>query len=82
VSRTSPTHRQDTIERVPLDPHSGQARQTMAGKPFDEQLIGPSSIAWTTTTRMPVLTVTRCDDQVGGGRSAWTLLVTTATHRR
>jgi hypothetical protein len=40
------THRQNTIERVPLDPHSGQARQTVAGIPFDAQLVGPSSFAW------------------------------------
>jgi hypothetical protein len=40
------THRQNTIERIPLDPHSGQARQTVAGIPFDAQLIGPSSFRW------------------------------------
>jgi hypothetical protein len=40
------THRQNTIERIPLDPRSGQARQTVAGIPFDEQLIGPSSFRW------------------------------------
>jgi len=40
------THRQNTIERVPLDPHSGQAIQTVAGTPFDEQLVGPSDFAW------------------------------------
>ena len=40
------THRENTIERVPLDPHSGQAEQTVAGVPFDERLIGPSAFAW------------------------------------
>jgi hypothetical protein len=40
------THRQNSIERIPLDPHSGQAKQTVAGIPFDEQLIGPSSFRW------------------------------------
>jgi hypothetical protein len=27
-------------------PHSGQAKVTVAGIPFDEQLIGPSDFAW------------------------------------
>ena len=40
------THRQNTIERVPLDPHRCQARQTVAGIPFDERLAGPSDFAW------------------------------------
>jgi hypothetical protein len=40
------THRQNTIERVPLDPHSCQSRQTVAGIPFDERLAGPSDFAW------------------------------------
>jgi hypothetical protein len=40
------THRQNTIERVPLDPRSGQAEQTLAGVPFDPQLVGPSDFAW------------------------------------
>jgi len=40
------THRQNTIERVPLDPHSRQAEQTVAGVPFDPQLAGPSRFAW------------------------------------
>ena len=40
------THRQNTIERVPLDPHRGQAEQTVAGVPFDPQLVGPSRFAW------------------------------------
>jgi hypothetical protein len=40
------THRQNTIERVPLDPRSGQAEQAVAGVPFDPQLVGPSRFAW------------------------------------
>jgi hypothetical protein len=40
------THRQNTIERVPLDPHSGQTEQTLAGVPFDPLLVGPSDFAW------------------------------------
>ena len=40
------THRENTIECVPLDPHSSQAIQTVAGIPFDQQLIGPSDFAW------------------------------------
>lgn len=40
------THRQNTIERVPLDPGSGQAPRTAAGQPFDPRLVGPSSVAW------------------------------------
>jgi len=40
------THRQNTLQRVPLDPHSGQAIQTVAGQPFDPQLVGPSAFAW------------------------------------
>jgi hypothetical protein len=40
------THRQNTIERVPLDPHSSQAEQTVAGVPFDTLLVGPSDFAW------------------------------------
>ena len=42
------THRENTIERVPLDPHphSGQVTQTVAGIPFDERLIGSSDFAW------------------------------------
>ena len=40
------THRQNTIERIPLDPHSGQAKQIMAGDPFDTRLVGPSAVRW------------------------------------
>jgi len=40
------THRQNTIDRVPLQPGGNGARQIVAGEPFDEQLVGPSSAAW------------------------------------
>jgi len=40
------THRENTIERVPLDPGGRQAVQTVVGKPFDPQLVGPSDFAW------------------------------------
>jgi hypothetical protein len=40
------THRQNTIERVPLDPNSGEPPLAVAGEPFDPQVAGPSSIAW------------------------------------
>lgn len=39
------THRQNAIERVPLLA-DGSPRQIVAGEPFDEQLVGPSSAAW------------------------------------
>ena len=39
------THQQNTIERVPLRA-GDSARQIVAGEPFDEQLVGPSSAAW------------------------------------
>ena len=38
------THRENTIDRVPLRPDA--ARIIVAGEPFTEQLIGPSSAAW------------------------------------
>jgi hypothetical protein len=40
------THRENTIECVPLDPQSGQVGHPVAGVPFDERLIGPSALAW------------------------------------
>jgi hypothetical protein len=40
------THRQNTIERVPLLRIGTQAKQTVAGSPLDLQLLGPSSFAW------------------------------------
>ena len=39
-------HQQNTIERVPLRPGGSGARQVVAGEPFDERLVGPSSAAW------------------------------------
>ena len=38
------THRENTIDRVPLRP--GAPRTCVAGEPFTEQLIGPSSAVW------------------------------------
>ena len=38
-------HQQNAIERVPLQA-DGDARQIVAGEPFDEQLVGPSSAVW------------------------------------
>jgi hypothetical protein len=41
------THRQNSIERVPLDPRTGQLlKTTVAGLPLDARLVGPSSFAW------------------------------------
>lgn len=40
------THRENTIDRVPLDPHSMQPSRPVAGDPLDTDLLGPSSIAW------------------------------------
>ncbi len=41
------THRENTIDRVPLEPADFRApRQSVAGNPFNETLIGPSSVAW------------------------------------
>jgi hypothetical protein len=41
------THRENTIDRVPLEPADpGAPRMCVAGEPFTEQLIGPSSAAW------------------------------------
>jgi hypothetical protein len=39
------THRENTIDRVPLEPNSG-TRRSVAGRPFTEMLLGPSSAAW------------------------------------
>jgi len=39
------THQHNTIARLPLQ-GGGQARQIVAGEPFDEQLVGPSGAAW------------------------------------
>jgi len=40
------THRENTIDRVPLAPGGSGTRQIVAGDPFDDQLAGPSSAAW------------------------------------
>lgn len=39
-------HRANTIDRVPLQPRRGSEVRHIAGHPFDEVLIGPSSAAW------------------------------------
>ena len=39
------THRENTIDRVPLEPNKG-SRRSVAGQPFTELLLGPSSAAW------------------------------------
>lgn len=39
-------HRANTIDRVPLHPRHGSEVRHLAGEPFDEALIGPSSAAW------------------------------------
>jgi alkylhydroperoxidase family enzyme len=41
------THRQNTIDRVSLEPAKNSGfTQSIIGDPFDEHLIGPSSAAW------------------------------------
>jgi hypothetical protein len=40
------THRENTIDRISLEPSENSVRHSMAGDPFTEQLIGPSSGAW------------------------------------
>ena len=41
------THRENTIDRVALQPvQPGARRDVVAGEPFTEKLIGPSSAAW------------------------------------
>ena len=41
------THRQNTIDRVSMDPGDTSGfTQSVAGDPFTEALIGPSSRAW------------------------------------
>lgn len=39
-------HRANTIDRVPLQPRHGGEVFHLAGDPFDEVLVGPSSAAW------------------------------------
>jgi hypothetical protein len=40
------THRENTIDRMSLEPDRGAERQSVAGSPFDDELVGPSSGAW------------------------------------
>jgi hypothetical protein len=39
-------HRANTVDRVPLAPRHGSEVRHIAGDPFDEVLVGPSSAAW------------------------------------
>ncbi|WP_156689856.1 hypothetical protein [Mycobacterium sp. Marseille-P9652] len=39
-------HRANTLDRVPLAPRHGSEVRHIAGDPFDEVLVGPSSAAW------------------------------------
>ncbi|MGD0064764.1 MAG: hypothetical protein ABSB76_15120 [Streptosporangiaceae bacterium] len=39
-------HRGNTLDRVPLEPRHGSEVRHIAGDPFDEVLVGPSSAAW------------------------------------
>ncbi len=39
-------HRANTIDRVPLAPRHGSEVRHIAGDPFDETVVGPSSAAW------------------------------------
>src|SRR5271154_2592518 len=40
------THRENTIDRMSLEPDRNEEREIIAGSPFDEELVGPSSGAW------------------------------------
>ena len=40
------THRENTIDRMYLEPGKNTARHSVAGDPFTDQLIGPSSGVW------------------------------------
>jgi hypothetical protein len=40
------THRENTIDCISLDPAKNSERYIVAGDPFTEELIGPSSAAW------------------------------------
>lgn len=44
------THRENTIDCISLDPAKNSRRHIIAGAPFTEQLVGPSSGAW---SRLP-----------------------------
>jgi hypothetical protein len=39
-------HRANTVDRVPLEPRHGSEVRHIAGDPFDEVLVGPSSTVW------------------------------------
>jgi hypothetical protein len=39
-------HRGNTLDRVPLEPRHGSEVRHIAGDPFDEVLVGPSSAVW------------------------------------
>jgi hypothetical protein len=39
-------HRANTLDRVPLEPRHGSEVRHIAGDPFDDRLVGPSSAAW------------------------------------
>lgn len=43
------THRENTIDRVSLDPAKNAERVIVAGDPFTDELIGPSSAVWSRT---------------------------------
>ncbi len=43
------THRENTIDRVWLDPAKNSERFIVAGDPLEEDLVGPSSAAWSRT---------------------------------
>jgi hypothetical protein len=40
------THRENTIDRMSLEPDRSDERESVAGNPFNEELVGPSSGAW------------------------------------
>jgi hypothetical protein len=40
------THRENSIDRMSLEPDRNEETESVAGSPFDEQLVGPSSGAW------------------------------------
>jgi len=44
------THITNTIQKVSLTPSSSSSRTIVAGDPFNDQLIGPSSLVWASRT--------------------------------
>jgi hypothetical protein len=40
------THRENTIDQMSLEPDRNEERESVAGNPSDEELVGPSSGAW------------------------------------